>query len=145
MTHDGSAYDHQVTDDLDPAEPLLPGSGSEDLDDHYEPTYLGGARRKKTKRRSVSGCLAVLIALVVVVGGAYYVGTQGYHYLKDHLSHAADYSGPGHGSVLFQVQAGRHRSARSGATSSARGWWRPSTRSPRPRTAAPRSRWATTS
>ncbi len=106
MTHDGSAYDHQVTDDLDPAEPLLPGSGSEDLDDHYEPTYLGGARRKKTKRRSVSGCLAVLIALVVVVGGAYYVGTQGYHYLKDHLSHAADYSGPGHGSVLFQVQQG---------------------------------------
>jgi UPF0755 protein len=42
----------------------------------------------------------------VIVGGAYYAGTQGYHYLKDHLSHAADYPGPGQGAVLFQVRSG---------------------------------------
>lgn len=95
MTHDGSAYDHQVTDDLVSSEHEQP----------YEPTYLGGAR-KKAKKRHFSGCLAVLIALVVVLGGAYYVGTKGYHYLKDHLSHAADYPGPGQGAVLFQVQKG---------------------------------------
>ncbi len=106
MTHDGSAYDHQATDDHELTDPLLPGGGVDDDPgpDDYEPTYLGGARKKK--KRGFSGCLAVLIALVVVVGGAYFVGTKGYHYLKDHLSHAADYAGPGHGSVLFQVHPG---------------------------------------
>jgi UPF0755 protein len=75
-----------------------------DPDGDYEPYYLGGARKKK--RRSFSGCLAVLVALAVVVGGAYVVGTKGFHYLKDHLSHAADYSGPGHGKLMFQVKEG---------------------------------------
>jgi UPF0755 protein len=71
----------------------------------YDPYYLGGSRKKK-KKRGFSGCLAVIVALAVVVGGAYVVGTKGFHYLKDHLSHAADYSGPGHGKVLFEVKDG---------------------------------------
>jgi len=108
MTHDGSAYDHRAADDLEPspAEGLLEPADPVDEPDagDYDPSYLGGSRKKK--RRGFSGCLAVLIALVVVVGGAYYVGTKGYHYLKDHLSHSADYSGPGHGSVLFEVREG---------------------------------------
>lgn len=103
MTHDGSAYDHQATDDL---EPIVATTEAHDEPGDYRPTYLGPRGHRKKKRRSFSGCLAVLIALVVVVGGAYYVGTKGYHYLKDHLSHAADYAGPGHGSVLFQVKQG---------------------------------------
>jgi UPF0755 protein len=70
----------------------------------HDPYLLGGARRKK--KRGLPGCLAVVIALAVIVGGAYFVGTKGFQYLKDHLSHAADYSGPGHGKVLFQVQGG---------------------------------------
>jgi UPF0755 protein len=74
-----------------------------DSDGRYDPQYLGGARKKK---RGVSGCLAVLVALAVVVGGAYVVGTTGFHYLKDHLSHAPDYRGPGHGKVLFEVKQG---------------------------------------
>jgi UPF0755 protein len=73
--------------------------------DDYEPRYLGG-HRKKRRGRGISGCLAVLVALAVVVGGGYYVGHKAYHYLKDHLSQAADYSGPGHGHVLFQVHEG---------------------------------------
>jgi UPF0755 protein len=69
-----------------------------------DPYLLGGARRKK---RGFSGCLAVLVALAVVIGGGYFVGSRGYHYLKDHLgSPAADYSGPGKGQVLFQVKSG---------------------------------------
>src|SRR5215213_8299929 len=72
-------------------------------DGAYDPHYLGGARKKK---RGFSGCLAVLVALAVVVGGAYVAGTTGYHFLKDHLSHAEDYAGPGHGKVLFQVRDG---------------------------------------
>ena len=76
----------------------------------YDPYYLGGARKRKKERR-FSGCLAVLVALVVVVGGAAFLGTKGFHYLKDHLQSAADYSGPGHGRVLFEVQDGDSTSA----------------------------------
>jgi UPF0755 protein len=72
--------------------------------DGYDPYYLGGARKKK--KRGFSGCLAVIVALVVVVGGAYFAGTKGFHYLKDHLSHAANYDGPGHGKVIFEVKDG---------------------------------------
>jgi UPF0755 protein len=75
-----------------------------DEDDSTDDPYiLGGARKRK---RGFSGCLAVLVALAVVLGGAYFVGTKGFHYLKDHLSTAADYPGPGHGHVLFQVKSG---------------------------------------
>jgi UPF0755 protein len=111
MTHDGSAYDHQATDEHALTDPTLHEGGvdGEPGHDEYEPSYLGGHRKKK---RGFSGCLAVLIALVVVLGGAYYVGTKGYHYLKDHLADsAADYAGPGHGSVLFQVREGDSTSA----------------------------------
>jgi UPF0755 protein len=73
--------------------------------DEYDPHYMGGSR-KKQKKRGFSGCLAVIIALAVILGGAYYVGSKGFHYLKDHLSSAEDYPGPGHGQVLFQVNSG---------------------------------------
>jgi UPF0755 protein len=74
--------------------------------DDYDPHYLGGGSRKKQKKRGVAGCLAVLVAFAVILGGAYYVGSKGFHYLKDHLSSAEDYPGPGHGRVLFQVKSG---------------------------------------
>jgi UPF0755 protein len=85
----GSATDHEA----------LTSQG-----DHYD-HYVSGGHLKK-KKRGFSGCLAVLISLAVVLGGAYFVGTKGFHYLKDHLSSAADYPGPGHGQVLFQVKSG---------------------------------------
>jgi len=75
----------------------------------YDPHYLGGAR-KKEKKRGFSGCLAVLVALVVVIGGATVLGIKGFHYLQDHLQHSADYSGPGHGKVLFEVKKGESTS-----------------------------------
>jgi len=76
----------------------------------YDPYYLGGSRKRKKQRR-FSGCLAVLLALVVVLGGAAVLGTKGFHYLKDHLQSAADYPGPGHGRVLFEVKEGDSTSA----------------------------------
>jgi UPF0755 protein len=89
---------------------VIPGAGSAtehdsatSEGDHYDPYYLGGHRKKK---RGFAGCFAVIIALAVILGGAYFVGTKGFHYLKDHLSSAEDYPGPGHGQVLFQVQSG---------------------------------------
>ncbi|HET9841958.1 MAG TPA: endolytic transglycosylase MltG [Nocardioides sp.] len=105
MSHD--ANDDGVDPATDPntqpdTEPDTEAEAPEEPDG-YDPPYLGGARKKK---RGFAGCLAVIVALVVVVGGAYVAGTKGFHYLKDHLSHAADYSGPGHGQVLFEVKQG---------------------------------------
>jgi UPF0755 protein len=75
-----------------------------DEPEYDDPYLLGGARRKN---RGFSGCLAVLVALAVIVGGGYFVGSKGLHYLKDHLgSPAADYPGPGKGQVLFRVKSG---------------------------------------
>jgi len=92
---------------VEPDSALAPEHGtsleSDGSEGGYEAHYLGGARKKK---RGFSGCLAVLVALAVVVGGAYVAGTTGYHFLKDHLSHAEDYAGPGHGKVLFEVRDG---------------------------------------
>jgi UPF0755 protein len=98
MTDEPGPYEHDSALDAEPSSVDHEGAG----DDDYAP-YLGGARKKK---RGFSGCLAVLVALAVVVGGAYFVGMKGFHYLKDHLSTAADYPGPGHGHVLFQVKSG---------------------------------------
>ena len=99
---DGVEPDHTYAPDHDAGD----ADGEQpDSDEGYDPYYLGGARKAK-KRRGFSGCLAVLVALAVVVGGAYFAGTRGFHYLKDHLSHSADYDGPGHGKVIFEVKDG---------------------------------------
>ncbi|WP_107774248.1 endolytic transglycosylase MltG [Nocardioides sediminis] len=72
---------------------------SSDEDTYYE----GGRRRKK---RGVSGCLAVLVAVAVLVGGFYLAVTRGVDWVSDQFSSAEDYPGPGRGSVTFEVQEG---------------------------------------
>jgi peptidoglycan lytic transglycosylase G len=71
-------------------------------DDTY---YEGGARRAK-KKRGVPGCLAVLVALAVVVGGFYFVVTKGVEFVSDQFSGVEDFPGPGSGSVTFEVDEG---------------------------------------
>jgi UPF0755 protein len=93
MSHEANEYDVEQAEEAGHHETA------------YDPHYLGGAR-KKEKKRGFSGCLAVLVALVVVIGGATVLGVKGFHYLKDHLQHSADYPGPGHGRVLFEVKKG---------------------------------------
>jgi peptidoglycan lytic transglycosylase G len=95
MSHEANEYDVEQSGE----------ASHEDDGSGYDPYYLGGSRKRKKERR-FSGCLAVLVALVIVVGGAFFLGTKGFHYLKDHLQSAADYSGPGHGRVLFEVRQG---------------------------------------
>ena len=101
MSH---ANEHEYDAAVAGADPATDDAATDAAGD-YDPHYLGGSR-KRQKKRGFAGCLAVIIALVVVLGGAYYVGSKGYHYLKDHLSSAQDYPGPGHGQVLFQVKSG---------------------------------------
>lgn len=76
-----------------------PAEDAYDEDGYYE----GGRRRKK---RGVSGCLAVLVALAVLVGGFYVAVTRGVDWVSDQFSSAEDYPGPGRGSVTFEVQEG---------------------------------------
>lgn len=81
-------------------------TGPEDTDGEtpYEDTpYEGGRRRKK---RGVSGCLAVIVALAVLVGGFYVGVTRGVDWVSDQFSSAEDYPGPGKGSVTFEVKEG---------------------------------------
>ncbi len=64
---------------------------------------VGGSRKK---RRSFSGCLAVIVALAVLAGGFYVVITKGVDFLSDQFSSARDFSGPGSGEVTFEVSEG---------------------------------------
>ncbi|HEU5038170.1 MAG TPA: endolytic transglycosylase MltG [Nocardioides sp.] len=82
---------------------VLGGAATETYDE--VPPGTGGRRRGR-KRRSVPGCLAVLVALAVIVGGFYFVVTWGIEKVGDQFSSAADYDGPGHGKVTFQVVSG---------------------------------------
>lgn len=69
-----------------------------------EGEYAAGGRRKKG--RNVPGCLAVLAAVLVLVGGLGFAGLKGVSYLQDRLADPGDYPGPGHGKVLFEVHKG---------------------------------------
>ena len=44
MTHDGSAYDHQATDDHELIDPAVHEDGVHGRHGNYEPSYLGGHR-----------------------------------------------------------------------------------------------------
>ena len=90
--------------DLAPDEQSLDPLLDQDDEAAYEAPAPGGARRKKG--RSIPGCLAVIVALAVVLGGVYVAVTKGVDVIKDQFSSAADYDGPGHGKVTFQVHQG---------------------------------------
>ena len=76
-------------------------------DDGY---YEGGTRRAE-KKRGFAGCLAVLVALAVIVGGFYFAVTRGVDWVSDQFSTAEDFPGPGRGSVTFEVSDGEGTAA----------------------------------
>lgn len=71
-------------------------------DDDYE--YVPGGKRRKS--RGAKGCLAVLVALAVLLGGFYVALTQGVSWVADQFQGPEDYPGPGTGSVEFTVNEG---------------------------------------
>lgn len=77
----------------------------QDQDAPAEDVYYEGGRRRK-RRRSIPGCLAVLLALAVVVGGLWFGVNKGVDLLRDQFADPADYSGPGKGKVVFEVEEG---------------------------------------
>src|SRR5688572_20825851 len=66
----------------------------------YEP---GGRRRKG---RGIKGCLAVIVALAVLVVGFYVGLTRGVSWVADQFQGPEDYPGPGTGKVEFTVNDG---------------------------------------
>lgn len=83
-----------------PDEDLRPDE-LEELDDRE---YVPGGRRRKG--RGLKGCVAVLVALVVLLGGFYVALTQGVSWVADQFQGPEDYPGPGRGSVEFTVNEG---------------------------------------
>jgi UPF0755 protein len=94
-----------MTDEHDPASPDAPGPALITGEDAGTP-YVPGGRRRAERRRRLPGCLAVLVALAVVVGGFYLAVDKGIDVVRDQFQSAADYDGPGHGKVTFEVQSG---------------------------------------
>jgi len=78
---------------------------TEPVEESLPDTYASeGGRRKKS--RSVPGCLAVIVALAVLVGGFYFAVTKGVELVRDQFADPADFAGPGRGKVNFQVESG---------------------------------------
>jgi UPF0755 protein len=66
---------------------------------------LGRDRRHRPRRRPL-GCLSVLLALAVLLGGGYVAYSVGLSTLKDKLSPPPDYSGNGTGRAVVEVKRG---------------------------------------
>jgi len=80
-----------------------PGDLPED-DDH--PLFGEDDGQRRRRGCALPGCLAVLVALALLVGGGYFALSQGLDSLLNRFSDPADYPGPGTGQVLVEVKAG---------------------------------------
>jgi UPF0755 protein len=76
-----------------------------DAPNEYDYPPEGGRRRAK-RRRTLPGCLAVIVALAVVLVLAYAGVTKGVAWVSDQFGEAEDYAGPGSGSVTVEVKEG---------------------------------------
>lgn len=75
-----------------------------DLDQEHQ--HRGRHRRRRQHRNGRLGCLAVIIAVAVLAGGAWFVVDRGIQALSERFEPAPDYTGPGSGSVVVEVEQG---------------------------------------
>ena len=83
--------------------------GELEPEDQPDEAPLFGAEddgRRKRRGCALPGCLAVLVALTVIVGGGYFALSKGLDSLMDRFSSPEDYPGPGTGQVLVEVHEG---------------------------------------
>ncbi|WP_148614993.1 endolytic transglycosylase MltG [Nocardioides rubriscoriae] len=92
--HEPYGVDHGIHDDAS----IVPGHGPADAHSH---TRRGGSRRGRRR----SGCLPVLVVLAVLVVGAV-LAVRTVDVSNPFASDAADFAGPGSGSVVFTVAGG---------------------------------------
>lgn len=98
----------------DPTDPTGPGPDDVVPDDgFFAPAPAGGAaghaagrRGSRRGRKRRSGCVPVLLVLALLGGGGYLAVTRGIDAIRDQFGPAADFDGPGRGSVTFEVAPG---------------------------------------
>ena len=73
-----------------------------------EPEHTNRSRRRRRRHRrpKALSVLAVVLALVVLVGGSFFAYHRGVEFLKDTFAPPPDYKGQGAGTVLVQVHEG---------------------------------------
>lgn len=76
--------------------------------DAPEEPLFGAEDHGRRKRRgcALPGCLAVLVALALIVGAGYFALSQGLDSLMNRFGSPEDYPGPGSGQVLVEVHEG---------------------------------------
>lgn len=89
---------------------ILPTHDHEPAHEPAPASRAGGARRGR-KKSKVPGCLAVLVAFAVVAGLLYVGVTAGLDKLREQFADPEDFTGPGTGSVSFEVASGDNGSA----------------------------------
>lgn len=99
MSQTGHEYDDQPLDQ----HPLDGHDGHEDVAVFADEEH---ADRPRLRRRRLGGCLPVLVVLAVLLAGGWFGGRWAVDQISARLSPAPDYSGPGTGSVLYQVKTG---------------------------------------
>lgn len=91
----------------DPGQGDYQGDYRGDYPDREEDRFDDGdGGRGRRRGCGAFSCLAVLVALAVLVGGGYLALTRGVEALQDRLGGPADFAGPGTGRVLVEVREG---------------------------------------
>ena len=88
--------------DLFPGEPLFPGVPATDT----RSARRAADRRLHRRRRNRRGSVAMVVAVLLLVGAGYTVWTYAIPMFTSHQAESLDYPGPGHGEVQVIVKPG---------------------------------------